>query len=90
MPAPTGTTPTSAPGHRLALGLAGVLIVEEDNPPAVDQDLVFAIDDWRLDDDMQIDRKSLGSMHDWAHAGRMGNVITVNGQTEKVFHGRAR
>jgi FtsP/CotA-like multicopper oxidase with cupredoxin domain len=71
---------------QLALGLAGVLIVEEDNPPAVDQDLVFAIDDWRLDDDMQIDRKSLGSMHDWAHGGRMGNVITVNGETEKVFH----
>ena len=59
---------------QLALGLAGVLIVEEKNPPVVDQDLVFAIDDWRLDDDMQIDRNSLGAMHDWAHAGRMGNV----------------
>jgi len=71
---------------QLALGLAGVLIVEEDNPPPVDQDLVFAIDDWRLDDDMQIDRKSLGAMHDWAHGGRMGNVITVNGETEKAIH----
>ena len=71
---------------QLALGLAGVLIIEEDNPPAVDQDLVFAIDDWRLDDDMQVDRKSLGAMHDWAHGGRMGNVITINGETEKAFH----
>ena len=71
---------------QLALGLAGVLIVEEDNPPPVDQDLVFAIDDWRLDDDMQIDRKSLGAMRDWAHGGRMGNVITVNGETKKTFH----
>jgi len=70
---------------QLALGLAGVLIVEEDSPPPVDQDLVFAIDDWRLDDDMQIDRKSLGAMHDWAHGGRMGNVITVNGESEKNF-----
>jgi len=75
---------------QLALGLAGVLIVEEANPPLVDHDLIFAIDDWRLDEDMQIDRKSLGAMHDWAHAGRMGNVITVNGQTEMrypVAHG---
>jgi FtsP/CotA-like multicopper oxidase with cupredoxin domain len=71
---------------QLALGLAGVLIVEEGNPPPVDQDLVFAIDDWRLDDEMQVDRKSLGAMHDWAHGGRMGNVITVNGETEKAFH----
>lgn len=70
---------------QLALGLAGVLIVDEDEPPAVDQDLVFAIDDWRLDADMQIDRKSLGAMHDWAHGGRMGNVITVNGETEKAY-----
>jgi FtsP/CotA-like multicopper oxidase with cupredoxin domain len=70
---------------QLALGLAGILIVEETSPPLVDQDLIFAIDDWRLDDAMQIDRQSLGAMHDWAHAGRMGNVITVNGQTEKRY-----
>jgi FtsP/CotA-like multicopper oxidase with cupredoxin domain len=70
---------------QLALGLAGVLIVEERNPPPVDQDLVFAIDDWRLDSDMQIDRNSLGAMHDWAHGGRVGNVITVNGETEATF-----
>jgi len=70
---------------QLALGLAGVLIVEEANPPLVDQDLVFAIDDWRLDEDMQFDTQSLGAMHDWAHAGRLGNVITVNGQTETSY-----
>jgi FtsP/CotA-like multicopper oxidase with cupredoxin domain len=70
---------------QLALGLAGVLIVEEENPPKVDRDLVFAIDDWRLDENMQLDTKSLGSLHDWAHGGRMGNVITVNGETERSF-----
>ena len=68
---------------QLALGLAGVLIVEEPNPPRVDQDLVFALDDWRLDRKMQMDTESLGSMHDWSHGGRLGNVITVNGETEK-------
>ena len=70
---------------QLALGLAGVLIVDEDEPPFVDQDLVFAIDDWRLDDAMQMDTRSLGSLHDWSHGGRMGNVITVNGETETRF-----
>jgi FtsP/CotA-like multicopper oxidase with cupredoxin domain len=70
---------------QMALGLAGVLVVEEASPPLVDQDLIFAIDDWRLDEDMQIDRQSLGALHDWAHAGRMGNVITVNGQTAKSY-----
>jgi FtsP/CotA-like multicopper oxidase with cupredoxin domain len=70
----------------MALGLAGVLIVEEHNPPTVDQDLVFAIDDWRLDDNMRFDRQSLGAMHDWAHGGRLGNVITVNGGTETAYH----
>lgn len=68
---------------QLALGLAGVLIVEEPNPPRVDQDLVFALDDWRLDRKMQMDTESFGSMHDWSHGGRLGNVITVNGETDK-------
>jgi FtsP/CotA-like multicopper oxidase with cupredoxin domain len=70
---------------QLALGLAGVLIVDEKAPPFVDQDLIFAIDDWRLDDAMQMDTRSLGSLHDWSHGGRMGNVITVNGETDKRF-----
>ncbi len=70
---------------QLALGLAGVLIVEEANPPRVDQDLVFAIDDWRLDREMQMDTESFGSMHDWSHGGRLGNFITINGETEPSF-----
>jgi len=70
---------------QLAYGLAGVLIVDEPSPPVVDQDLVFAIDDWRLDRQMQMDEKSFGSMHDWSHGGRLGNFITVNGQTDKTF-----
>jgi len=70
---------------QLAYGLAGVLIVDEQDPPGVDQDLVCAIDDWRLDRQMQMDEKSLGSMHDWSHGGRLGNYLTVNGETEKNF-----
>lgn len=70
---------------QIALGLAGVLIVEEADPPRVDRDLVFALDDWRLDKEQRFDRGSLGSMHDWSHAGRTGNVITVNGRTDTAF-----
>ncbi len=70
---------------QLAAGLAGVLIVDEKEPPRVDQDLVFAIDDWRVDRAMQFDSKSLGSLHDWAHGGRLGNFITVNGNSEQAY-----
>ncbi len=72
--------------EQLTRGLAGILIVEEDNPPQVDQDLIFAVDDWRLDQNLQIDEESLGSMHDWAHSGRMGNVATVNGKFGEQFN----
>ena len=28
----------------------------------------------------QLDKKSLGSLHDWSHAGRIGNWLTINGK----------
>jgi len=57
-----------------------MLVVREPQPPAVDQDLPFVLDDWRLDADGQIDAASFGAMHDKAHAGRLGNVLTANGK----------
>ena len=42
--------------------------------------LVLLLDDWRLDRDDRLDTASLGNLHDAAHAGRLGNVLTVNGQ----------
>ena len=66
-------------------GLEGILIVEEDNPPQVDQDYLFVIDDWLVDNQLQLETDSLGSMHDWAHQGRLGNIVTVNGQFEPVY-----
>ena len=68
-----------------ALGLAGVLIVDEEAPPLVDRDLVLALDDWRLDEDLQFDAASLGSLHDWSHGGRLGNYLSVNGLSEQRF-----
>jgi len=65
--------------EQIARGLYGALIVEEnEGAPDVDLDEVLLIDDWRLTDDAQI-AEGFGNMHDWAHAGRIGNWITVNG-----------
>ncbi len=65
--------------EQMARGLYGALIVEEPEPPEVDRDLPLLLDDWRLTGTAAIDEESLGAMHDWAHAGRIGNWITVNG-----------
>ncbi len=54
------------------------MIVEEASPYPVDKDLLFVVDDWRLNRERQIDTSSFGAMHDWSHGGRMGNIVTVN------------
>lgn len=70
--------------EQLGRGLSGVLIVEE--PPevasrlGVDREIVWAIDDWRLDEKAQI--APFGNRHDASHGGRFGNFITVNGSQE--------
>ncbi|PWR02346.1 copper oxidase [Meridianimarinicoccus roseus] len=65
--------------EQLARGLYGALIVEESTgAPEVDLDEVLLLDDWRLTDEAQI-AGGFGNMHDRAHAGRIGNWITVNG-----------
>ena len=64
--------------EQVARGLYGALIVEERIAPEVDRDEVLLLDDWRLTNDATL-HDSFGALHDWAHAGRMGNWITVNG-----------
>lgn len=67
--------------EQVGRGLHGVLIVEE--PPQVaarlgaDREVIWAVDDWRLDRDAQI--VPFASRHDMSHGGRLGNVLTVNG-----------
>ena len=74
--------------EQVARGLHGPLIIEEDTPPEVDREEVLVLDDWRLDTDAQID-ESFGLMHDWSHAGRIGNFVTVNGDAaHKLTAGR--
>jgi FtsP/CotA-like multicopper oxidase with cupredoxin domain len=69
--------------EQLARGLHGAFIVEEERPPAVDQDLVLIFDDWRIGRDGKIDEASFGTMRDISHAGRLGNILTLNGQFEQ-------
>jgi FtsP/CotA-like multicopper oxidase with cupredoxin domain len=79
--------------EQVGRGLAAPLIVEEAEPPEVDADLAFTISDWRLDPDAQI-MDDFGNLHDAAHAGRLGNWLTVNGLAEVVHpsprHARLR
>jgi FtsP/CotA-like multicopper oxidase with cupredoxin domain len=65
--------------EQVARGLHGLLIVEEAEPPAVDREILLVLDDWRLDEAGAI-HESFGALHDWAHAGRIGNWVTINGR----------
>ncbi|HEX7007051.1 MAG TPA: multicopper oxidase family protein [Alphaproteobacteria bacterium] len=74
--------------EQVGRGLAGALIVEEAAPPAVDRDLVWLIDDWRLTRDAEI-AGGFNDLHDMTHNGRIGNTVTVNGRVPETFAVRA-
>jgi FtsP/CotA-like multicopper oxidase with cupredoxin domain len=59
-------------------GLSGFLIVEEPNPPQVDQDVALLVDDWRLNDDGTL--APFERPVEAAPAGRLGSWLSVNGQ----------
>lgn len=73
--------------EQLARGLYGALIVEETKTPEIDDDVVMMLDDWRLQPDGKI-AGDFGSIGDWSHGGRLGNWITVNGESD--FDRKAR
>ncbi len=70
--------------EQLGRGLAGALIIEEADSPKVDADVALLIQDWRLDNDAQI-VGGFNSTHDMAHSGRLGNVVTVNGEIQPTL-----
>lgn len=55
-------------------GLSALFIVEEPNPPQVDDDIALLVDDWALADDGSL------ALNEPAPAGRLGNFLTVNGK----------
>lgn len=64
--------------EQLGRGLAGVLIVEEAEPVAVDRDLLWVLRDWRVTSEGQI-ASGFGNMMEAGMSGRVGNTITLNG-----------
>ncbi len=65
--------------QQLGRGLAGALIVEEPEPVAVDRDLLWFIEDWRLDDEGRI-AGGFGNRMEAGMSGRIGNTVTINGR----------
>lgn len=70
--------------EQVARGLSGVFIIEEKNPPKVDREELWVLDDWRLNKDASI-RDDFGRGMDVSHGGRQGNLITVNGKIPDTF-----
>ena len=76
--------PHAMSAEQVGRGLAGVLIVEETRPVPADREILWVLQDWRLTKEAQF-AGSFVNFHDAAHAGRLGNVVTVNGVvTESV------
>ena len=74
----------------VARGLYGPLIVEEPTPVFDrEHDVTLVIDDWRLNNEGQLDLASIGAFMDWSHAGRLGNWVTVNGRSQPRMDFRA-
>ncbi|MBX5454687.1 MAG: multicopper oxidase family protein [Acidobacteriia bacterium] len=73
---------------QLGRGLAGALIVEEAEPPVVDRELLWTIQDWRLTEDAQI-APGFNNRMEAAMDGRIGNTVTINGRVPDSVRVRA-
>jgi FtsP/CotA-like multicopper oxidase with cupredoxin domain len=73
---------------QMGRGLAGALIVEEVEPPAVDRDLLWTIQDWRLEPDASI-APGFRNRMEAAMDGRVGNTVTINGRLPEAVRVRA-
>jgi len=69
--------------EQVGRGLYGPLIITAEDDPEVDRDLIWLLDDWRLNNDASI-INDFGNRHDLSHAGRLGNVPTVNARFRDV------
>ena len=74
--------------EQVGRGLYGPIIVEEKEAVPVDRDLVWVLDDWRLDQQAQI-IGDFDNPRDLARAGRLGNTVTINGRIPQSLLVRA-
>lgn len=58
-------------------GLSALLLVEEKDPPRVDQDVALVIDDWKLGPDGTL--APFGDLLERASTGRLGGYLAVGG-----------
>ena len=72
--------------EQVGRGLIGALIVEDENDPPVDRDTVLLINDWRLNrrNPNRLDG-DFESRHDQMMAGRIGDIVTINGEHSREF-----
>jgi FtsP/CotA-like multicopper oxidase with cupredoxin domain len=70
--------------EQVGRGIYGALIVDEPEPPQVDRDVLWVLDDWRLDNGAQI-VDDFDNQRDFSRAGRLGNTITVNSRISEDF-----
>ncbi len=68
-------------------GLFGTLIVEDEYSDKYNQDIVWVVDDWLLDENAQVYSK-FNTIRDLMHDGRWGNLITVNGKSQETITAR--
>jgi FtsP/CotA-like multicopper oxidase with cupredoxin domain len=80
--------PHQSSSEQVGRGLYGAFVIEEREPIAVDRDVTWVLDDWRLGRDAQI-VAGFGNMMDASHAGRIGNTVTVNGTIAETFNVKA-
>ncbi|MEH6403685.1 MAG: multicopper oxidase family protein [Sneathiella sp.] len=75
-------------GHeQVERGLFGVLIVEAQDEPDYDQDLVWVLDDILTKEDGSFEDQFSLKLLDTG--GRLGNILTVNGEATPTFKARA-
>jgi FtsP/CotA-like multicopper oxidase with cupredoxin domain len=74
--------------EQIGRGLAGALIVEEAEPPQVDREFLWVVQDWRLSREVKI-VPDFGNRMEAAMAGRIGNTVTINGRLANTVSVRA-
>ena len=70
---------------QVAKGLYGPLVISNPKESIFENEIVILADDWRLNNNYEIDEKSFGSLMDWSHAGRIGNWLTINGKKSPKY-----
>ncbi len=66
--------------HQVDRGMSGMLIVDDPKEPLVEEESLWVIDDWSLDDQNQRVEPS-ASEDFWGH---MGNVWTLTGEKDRI------